>query len=90
MDGDLDAASLHEVDDVPREVELSELAGEVEHLVVGIRRGGEGVERGGPVEERQGLEEGDAVAGGGAFLDDEAGDGGGNWVGGGDCGEMEG
>jgi len=90
VDADFDAASLHEVDDVPREVEMSQLSGEVEHLVVGLRRGGESVERGGPVEEREGLEEGDAVADGAAFLDDAAGDGGGGFLSGGERGEVEG
>lgn len=69
---------------------MSQLSGEVEHLVVGLRRGGEAVERGGPVEEGKGLEEGDAVADAAAFLDDAVGDGGGDWVGGGDSGKGEG
>lgn len=68
---------------------MSQLSGKVEHFVVGFRRGGEADECGGPVEERQGLEEGDAVADAAAFLDDAAGDGGGNWLRGGDCGKIE-
>jgi len=69
---------------------MSQLSGEVEHLVVGLWRGGKSVECGGPVEEREGLEEGDAVADSAAFLDDAAGDGGGECVSGGERGEVKG
>ncbi|KAL2334747.1 hypothetical protein Fmac_015960 [Flemingia macrophylla] len=58
-------------------VEVSELASEIEHLVVGLRRGGESEKHGGLVEEGQGLEEGDAMADD-AFLEDVASDGGEN------------
>lgn len=69
---------------------MSQLSGEVEHLVVGLWRGGKSVKGSGPVEEREGLEEGDSVADCAAFLDDVAGDGGGERVSGGERGEVKG
>lgn len=65
---------------MPGEVEISGLSGEIDHLVVRVGGAVEVVVGlgGGPVEEREGLVERDAVADGGAFLDDGLDDGGGD------------
>ena len=75
---------------MPRQIELPQLSREVDHFVVRLRGGGEALERGGPVEECEGLEEGDAVADAAAFLDHPAGYGRGNCAGGGDFGKIDG
>lgn len=76
---------------MPGQVEQANFPGEVDHLVVMFRGGfGQDDPGHGPVEERQGLEEGDTVADTTASLDDAAHEGRGNGMDGGDLGEVMG